>query len=253
MNILAKGDTFGTMLQAPCADAVLSVHAPGEALPPHEHAGAYVCIVLGGAFSETRGARESRHRAGDIVFHPAGERHADRFGHSGGRCLNLHVPGRLVSRPEVRRATAAFRAAADALSIQSALGPRGDSLTAQSALAEMLGMLFESGIADADAVDRVAEALDDEPDRQWTLAELAALAERHPTHLARVFRAATGMSIGAYCRRRRLLALCIDLRCKDSALGELAQAHGYADQAHMNREFRRYAGCSPGAWRRRLR
>jgi AraC family transcriptional regulator len=79
------------------------------------------------------------------------------------------------------------------------------------------------------------------------------LAGRHPTHLARAFREATGRSIGEYRRLRRLIALALSLRCTQEPLASLARLHGYADQAHMTREFRRVAGCSPAAWRRRLR
>jgi AraC-like DNA-binding protein len=32
-------------------------------------------------------------------------------------------------------------------------------------------------------------------------------------------------------------------------LSALALGHGYADQAHMAREFKRFAGLSIGAWR----
>jgi AraC-like DNA-binding protein len=32
------------------------------------------------------------------------------------------------------------------------------------------------------------------------------------------------------------------------ALAELAATHGYADQAHLAREFRDFAGCSPSQW-----
>lgn len=254
MNVLGKGDTYGTRIGTPGGDAALSIHAPRETLPVHEHAHAYVCIVLGGSFKETRDGRETELRAGDVVFHPAGDRHGDSFGNSGGRCLNLQIADGVVARPALRSAPAELRAAAAALAAQSALGPAANDLPSESARAEVLSLLFEpSPQPDSRAVDRVAEALDDEPERAWSLAELAALADRHPTHLARAFRNATGLSVGAYRRRRRLLSLCIDLRCTELALGELAQAHGYADQAHMTREFRRHAGCTPGAWRRRLR
>lgn len=254
MSLLAGGSTRGISIAAPCDGAALSLHAPEETLPWHEHGAAYVCVVLSGSFVESSGAFESRHRMGDIVLHPAGERHADRFDRTGARCLNLQVDANAVVRRDVRRASAGFRARAELLAAQSALGPAGDRLIAESALAEMLDMLFNRESPNKkSAVNRVAEALDDEPHRAWTLVELARIAGRHPTHLARAFREATGISIGEYRRRRRLVELTLSLRCTRDSLANLAQTHGYADQAHMSREFRRFAGSPPGSWRRRLR
>ena len=252
MSVLQQGSTYGIQVTAPCGGAVLSLHAPEETLPWHEHSGAYVCVVMSGAFLESAGSRDARRRTGDIVLHPAGARHADRFGGDGGRCLNLHVSADMIARPELRRATAGIRAAAGELSVQSALGHAGDRLTAETALAEILDVLFNAKSAETRApVSRVLEALDDDPQRAWTLTDLACLSGRHPTHLARAFREATGVSIGEYRRRRRLVELALSLRCTRKSLADLAQAHGYADQAHMTREFHRVAGCAPGAWRRR--
>jgi AraC-like DNA-binding protein len=39
------------------------------------------------------------------------------------------------------------------------------------------------------------------------------------------------------------------LRAKDASLAELAVDHGFSDQAHMAREFQRFAGLSITAWR----
>jgi AraC-like DNA-binding protein len=196
---------------------------------------------------------------GDVVLHPAGERHTDRFGPDGACCLNLRL--REVGAPGIRRASAAVRAAARAIAAQAVLGSDGDNLEAQSALAEIVGDLESPHCdrrpaakkRDRRPVNLVAEALDDQPRYPWTLDELAVLADRHPTYLARAFRLVAGLSIGEYCRRNRLVALSLDLRYTSEPLGALAAAHGYADQAHMTREFRRFAGCAPGAWRRRVR
>ncbi|NEX94286.1 helix-turn-helix transcriptional regulator, partial [Caulobacter sp. 17J65-9] len=95
-------------------------------------------------------------------------------------------------------------------------------------------------------------ALDAAPERRWSLDQLAALADRHPTHLARAFRHQTGASVGAWARRQRVLRLCVDL-AGATPLAELAARHGYADQAHMTREFRACMGLTPGAWRRARR
>jgi AraC family transcriptional regulator len=251
--MLETPGTLGIPIASPCEGAALSLHAPGEVLPWHEHRRAYVCVVLAGAFVESAGSQEGHRRAGDVVLHLAGERHADRFGPDGGCCLNLQIPA-AVKRNEVRRADAVFRTAAENLAMQAALGAAADRLAAESAYAEMRASLLGAGPRAANApIDRVIEALDDAPQRDWTLAELAALAGRHPTHLARAFREKTGLSIGAYRRRRKVAALALALRCTDEPLGRLAQAHGFADQAHMTREFRRAAGCAPGEWRRRFR
>lgn len=259
MSNLDPVGTHGISIPAPCAGAGLSLHSPGESLPWHEHAAPYLCLVLSGGFVESAPTSAGERRVGDVVFHPAGERHADRFGPNGACCLNLRAQE--VRWSGAHRASAVVRTAARSIAAQAALGPYGDTLEAESSVAEIMAELDPLSDDTPDAVtardeapvDRVAEALDDQPERPWTLEELAGLAGRHPTHLARAFRFVAGMSIGEYRRRNRLVALSLSLRCTGVALGDLAVVHGYADQAHMTREFRRFAGCPPGAWRRRFR
>jgi AraC family transcriptional regulator len=233
MSVLQHGSTYGIQVTAPCNGAALSLHAPGEALPWHEHEGAYVCVVMSGTFQESAGSHDAERRTGHIVLHPAGARHADRFGTDGGRCLNLHVASNRIARPEVRRGTAACRAAALELAVQSALGPAGDALTAEAALAKILDLLFNAKPSRTRVpVARVVEALDDEPHRQWTLTELARIADRHPTHLARTFREATGCSIGEYRRQRRLIALALSLRCTGIACSPCAGSRLHRSITH---------------------
>jgi AraC-like DNA-binding protein len=61
-----------------------------------------------------------------------------------------------------------------------------------------------------------------------------------------LFREATGMSPKRYARLMRFRALLAALRAAPaSPLGMLALEAGYSDQAHMNREFRAFAGLTP--------
>jgi AraC-like DNA-binding protein len=72
-------------------------------------------------------------------------------------------------------------------------------------------------------------------------------------HLRTRFRLETGLGpkeagrvIRFHRARRRLQQRA--LAAEPLALADLAATAGYFDQAHMNREFRRLAGCAPTAW-----
>ena len=66
-------------------------------------------------------------------------------------------------------------------------------------------------------------------------------------HLAQTFSEAVGLSPKSYGRLRRFNRV---LDCLHSApiaaLAAIAAAEGYADQAHMTREFHAIAGVTPG-------
>ena len=121
--------------------------------------------------------------------------------------------------------------------------------------AESVGALQPVGSGARDGggwLDDVIEAASVEPVRRWTLAELAGIAGRPPVHVAKGFRAKTGISLGTFQRLRRLTRLSLALRTAKTPLALLAADFGYCDQAHMNAEFRAAFGISPGRFRREL-
>lgn len=254
MSTLGHGQTFGQVAAGPAAGSTLSLHGAGHMLPDHEHACAYVCVVLSGGFRETGARGDAERRAGEIIVHPAGDRHADAFGPEGALCLNLHLA---TGEPEplARRAEPELASLICGLAAETARGEAGDRLEAEALSAEILGRLDGAAMRKDDdcCIDRVLRALDEAPAHDWSLSALAEVAGRHPTHLARAFRRRTGLTLGAWRRRRRLTRLCLDLRFGRSPLSELALEHGYADQAHMSREFRGFTGLTPAAWRNRAR
>ena len=63
-------------------------------------------------------------------------------------------------------------------------------------------------------------------------------------HLAARFREAVGLSPKALGRLIRVEHAARRVRAGE-ALGDVAYAAGYADQSHLNREFRELVGCRP--------
>ncbi len=231
----------------------LTSHRGHDEHPPHRHSNDYICIVLSGGFGELQRDEWVERRNGAVFVHEAGQTHHDRIGPAGAICLNLHlVPGE--PRPSALAGTCptAARIAADELAL-ALTGTANDELLVGALAAEIMARVTAGAASAQDRGDwlrTVVEAIADEPTRRWSLDELARIAGRHPVHLAQAFRARTGISLGAYQRRRRLLRLGLALRRGLSPLAALAHEFGYCDQSHMSGEFRAAYGISPGRYRR---
>jgi AraC family transcriptional regulator len=211
--------------------------------------------VLAGSFGELRKDGWRNRRAGAMFLHRAGVTHNDRFGQHGAVCLSLHLsPDDLPLGSMDGFCSTSTRLAADALAFELAT-TRPEDLVMGSLAAEMISEFWPAPTKASDQdswIDKVVQAVSDEPVRRWTLRELANVAQRHPVHVAQGFRAKTGISLGAFQRRRRLVRLSLALRSGRNPLAVLASDFGYCDQSHMNAEFRAAFGVSPGRYRREL-
>jgi AraC family transcriptional regulator len=125
------------------------------------------------------------------------------------------------------------------------------------------GQIERSGVATADdqasgglAAWKMREVLRfidkhlNEPIRVEDLSEVASLST---TYFSRAFRRSFGETPHAYLIRRRVDHARHLLLTSDIALSEVALACGFADQAHLCRQFRHGVGTSPAAWRRQRR
>lgn len=84
------------------------------------------------------------------------------------------------------------------------------------------------------------------------IAGLAAELDFSRKHLAARFRREIGLPPKTVARMARFQgALAWSTRVKTADWAEIAVACGYADQAHLTREFGEFAGASPAAWHRR--
>ena len=72
-----------------------------------------------------------------------------------------------------------------------------------------------------------------------------------PRHFIELFRSSVGLSPKHYYRIRRFSSALAHIARGDAKLADVAAAAGYADQAHLSREFRDLGGVVPSAYRPR--
>jgi AraC family transcriptional regulator len=99
-------------------------------------------------------------------------------------------------------------------------------------------------------IRKVSAHIESRLDSTIGTADLAGLVKLSLFHFSRAFRASFGEPPHTYVMRRRVeRAQGLMLRTS-SSLAQIAIECGLADQAHLNKSFRRFVGESPGAWRR---
>jgi transcriptional regulator GlxA family with amidase domain len=94
-------------------------------------------------------------------------------------------------------------------------------------------------------VARTVEAIGAEPQRKWTLGDLASLACVSPGHLAHVFRAEMGMSVYNFVLRSRLARALDAVLDSDAGLTSIALDWGFASHSHFTAKFRALFGRTP--------
>ena len=70
--------------------------------------------------------------------------------------------------------------------------------------------------------------------------------------MERRFREAFHLAPQQYLRRLRIRLACHPLVYSERTLAEIATAHGFCDQSHFNRTFKRFTGMAPGQYRSRI-
>lgn len=98
-----------------------------------------------------------------------------------------------------------------------------------------------------------ARRWDDRPLRACGLDELARAAQVSREHLCRIFQREIGCSPVEALRFVRLERAATLLARFGVPIAEVAQLAGFADQFHFSRRFRSAYGCSPTAFRERIR
>jgi AraC family transcriptional regulator len=245
-----------------------TVYPARARLPLHAHESLYFCLVLHGSYEETVARKQRLCRPAMLVFHPAGEAHANKFGDDGGACFNLEFSASWIKRigditcrldePAVFR-DAATTGLASRLRREFLLMDDVSALAIESLALEIIVAVarrrmpkVRPGTAPA-WLRQAEELIRARFAGSLKLNEIAAAIRRHPVHLARQFRCHHGCTIGDYVRSLRIGHACRRLTSSDEPLVTIALNCGFSGQAHFSTFFRRATGFTPAKYRETFR
>jgi AraC family transcriptional regulator len=237
-------------------------YAPGLKQARHAHADMTVTLVLRGSLQERVGSHQEIARPLSVVIKPTDIEHANEFGPSGARTLQIRVgSAESATLAEWQASLGHWRwlhAPAAIGSFLSLLEAHHKCAGNQEALQSYAIDALAALAPDAAPMNTrpswlasIREAIDDatHPPR---LADLARAADVHPVYLARQFRRAFGCSMSEYIQRRRIQRVA-ELTCDNAkSLSTAAHAAGFSDHAHMCRVFRDQIRVAPHQVRKLL-
>ena len=97
---------------------------------------------------------------------------------------------------------------------------------------------------------RVVDYIDEHLGAKLTVKEIAAAIRLSKSHFTRTFKSTLGISPMVYIAARRVERAKRMMIDSAESLTDIALNCGFADQSHLNRQFRRALGMTPGRWRR---
>jgi AraC family transcriptional regulator len=227
-------------------------------MPRHEHALAYVTVVLQGDYYEGDHGKLVELTPLTAVYNPAGATHSTTIGPSGAsfftiefcsealHALDLRVPERtLIDRGGQAMLWPGLR-------LYSAFKQAAEAAIVEACALEVLAAITEFRGCEKSApgwLGRIKERLQEGFGEPLRMGDLAHEAGIHPVHLARTFRQSERCTPGEYQQRLQVRAACELLRNAEWPLAAIAAECGFADQSHFTRVFRRHTGATPARFR----
>jgi AraC family transcriptional regulator len=241
--------------------------APGLRLVRHHHDEPNFVVTRTGCFERSSSRRRLTLTPGTVFTEPAGEPHANEFASTGATVLIVQPLRRPADFSTLERRAfdtqstfASYPAARLAAEIarEVQFGDAYTSLAIDGLVLQMLSVALRAGerVRACDRpgwLDQVVEIIHDEPAHRLSITALSKTTGIHPSHLARAFRAAYGVSLGRFARNVRLDAAAAALATTSQTISRIASDAGFADQSHFTRAFKRCRGMTPAQFRRQHR
>lgn len=234
-------------------------YPPNSYLHAHTHQERCLSIVERGVVLQFSGLREEVLCEGIVGFHPQSLSHRNYVADSGATVMNISI----CEDWKLRRSNRFENGFRSFFVSRKRLDTFLEIF--QSIRQEKLGHLHMEEMIRAISLSSSSSLI--RPERPGKLAELAKQIIReylpvplslsgiatqlkvHPSHLAREFRRAFGVSIGQYVRIVKLDMACQSLLNSANSIASIATASGFSDQSDLTRFMKRTIGLTPQKFR----
>lgn len=230
-------------------------HAAGLQLVAHEHERANMSIALGGSFFERIGNRVFECGVGSVLVKPSGARHSNAYVSATDSVL-LETTDRCLDglfRDSAHFYSPRFSTAARHIIVEIQRQQPGYELIVEGLAFELFGSALRTSREPSSAHRPWLRAVRDIIEAEYrsirSLRAIAAAVGRHPSHVAREFRRAYGMTIGELARELRFRDALKQIETSETKLVDIALTCGFRDQSHLTREAKQRTGLTPGALR----
>jgi AraC family transcriptional activator of mtrCDE len=202
------------------------------------HGGASVIDLFCGHYRFDAGA-------GAVLFRSLPDPLHVSFGESADGAETLRMLGAMM-RAEARHEGKGTTAILSALCIVLL------AMVLRSARGPAMATALWTAVAD-DRVARVVEGVLDDPGTDWTIDRLSRAAAMSRATFLRHFGQETGMTVGAFLVRARMMAAADLLSISDATVATVAGRVGYQSESAFSRAFRAEVGTTPARFRRAQR
>ncbi len=200
-----------------------------------------------------------------LIYHPAGELHAQRFDQTAVRLFRIEVSYQRLQ--DVRQADFRLESPADSRSglvnsiarrlyqefcapdAASRLAIEGLALELIAAVARLSNRSDSTSGCPPRWLTQVHELIKSRFAEPLTLSEMAREVGVHPVTLAREFRRYYRSTIGEMARHERIEFACREILKPDAKLTDVAISAGFYDQSHFAKTFKRIMGVTPSQYR----
>jgi len=242
-------------------------YSPHFKTPRHSHKRALVCFVIQGEYTEIYGSRTRECHASSLMFHPAGELHAEYFHGSGGRSFIVEVEPLWLERvheysdiheESIDLSGKDLEPLARKIYREFSQMDGASPLVIEGLMLEIIGeasrgLPFRTCRPTPAWLSQARDLLSERFADRLKMSEVAKTVGIHPVHLAQTFHKTYNCTMGDYVRRRRIEYACLKLSGSEMPIVEVALTAGFCDQSHFTRTFKRCTGVAPSQYRESFR